>query len=57
MADNKQPSFKQRAVQMHEAAEQLKAIAEIVALEAIRMAAAEKRFAERNAGKTPRRAR
>ena len=32
---------------MHDAAEQLKAIAEIVALEAIRMAAAEKRFSER----------
>jgi hypothetical protein len=42
-----QPSFKERVAQMHDAAEQLKTIAEIVALEAIRMAAAEKRFSER----------
>jgi hypothetical protein len=35
---------------MHDAGMQLKAIAEMVALEAIRMAAAEKRFSERRGG-------
>ena len=49
MANDKQPSFAEQVAQMHDAAEQLKAIAEIVALEAIRMAAAEKRFSERRA--------
>jgi hypothetical protein len=57
MPTTKEPSFKERVAQMHDAAEQLKAIAEIVALEAIRMAAAEKRFAECNASKTQRRGR
>jgi len=42
---------------LHEAAEQLKIIAETVALEAIRMAAASKRFSERRGQKTERRAR
>jgi len=46
----KQPSFKERVAQMHDAAEQLRAIAEFVAEEAIRMAAAEKRFSERRSG-------
>jgi hypothetical protein len=54
---NKQPSFGERVGQMHDAAEQLKAIAEFVASEAIRMAAAEKRFSERRGPKTERRAR
>jgi hypothetical protein len=57
MRDNKQPSFAERVAQMHDVAEQLKAIAEIVALEAMRMAAAERRFAERRNGKRERRAR
>ena len=57
MANDKQPSFPERVAQMHDAAEQIKAIAEIVAEEAIRMAAAQKRFAERNGAKTERRAR
>ena len=56
MTNDKQ-SFAERVAQMHDAAEQLKAIAEIVAEEAIRMAAAQKRFAERNGGKRERRAR
>lgn len=43
----KQPSFKQRVAQMHDAAEQLKIITEIVAAEAASMAAAQERFAER----------
>ena len=51
MRDNKQPSFAERAAQMHDASEQLKLITKIVALEAMRMAAAEKRFGERNARK------
>ncbi len=42
---------------MHEAAEELKEIAEIVALEAIRMAAAKDRFAERRRPNNERRAR
>ena len=42
-----QPSFSERCALMHDAAEQLKDIAEMVAVEAIRMAAAEKRFSER----------
>ena len=37
---NKQPSFAERVAQMHDVAEQLKVITEIVALEAIHMAAA-----------------
>jgi len=56
MAD-KQPSFAERVAQMHDAAEQLKVITEIVALEAIHMAAAEKRFSERRGDKRERRAR
>ena len=56
MTNDKQ-SFHERVAQMHDAAEQIKAIAEIVAEEAIRMAAAQKRFAERNGAKTERRAR
>lgn len=47
---NTQPSFAERVAQMHDVAEQLKSAAEIVAEEAIRMAAAERRFAERNGG-------
>jgi len=47
---NKQPSFAERCRDMHDAAEQLKAIAEMVALEAILMAAAQKRFSERRGG-------
>jgi hypothetical protein len=53
----KQPSFAERCAQMREAAQQLKAIAEIVALEAIRMAAAQERFSERRGQKAERRAR
>ena len=48
---NQQPSFAERCRLLHDAAADLKAIAEIVALEAIRMAAAEKRFSERAASK------
>jgi hypothetical protein len=47
---NSQPSFAERVAQMHDVAEQLKSAAEIIALEALRMAAAEKRFAERRGG-------
>jgi hypothetical protein len=47
---SKQPSFAERCRDMHDAAEQLKSIAEMVALEAIRMAAAERRFSERRGG-------
>ena len=54
---NKQPSFAERCALMHEAAAELKEIAEMVALEAIRMAAAEKRFSERRGEKRERRAR
>jgi hypothetical protein len=36
---NKQPSFAERCARMHDAAQQLKEIADMVALEAIRMAA------------------
>jgi hypothetical protein len=42
---------------MHDAGVQLKAIAEMIALEAIRMAAAEKRFADRRGQQAQRRAR
>jgi len=41
-----QPTFAERCRDLHDAAEQLKVLAEVVALEAIRMAAAEKRFSE-----------
>jgi hypothetical protein len=51
MTNDKQ-SFHERVAQMHDAAEQLKSIAEFVALEAIRMAAAEKRFSERRGADT-----
>jgi hypothetical protein len=44
---NAQSSFKERVAQMHDVAEQLKIAAEFIAAEATRMAAAEKRFAER----------
>jgi hypothetical protein len=54
---NKQPSFAERCAQMHDAAEQLKAIAEIIALEANHMAAAQKRFSESRGQKRERRAR
>ena len=37
---NKQPSFAERCSDMHDAAAQLKEIAEIVAIEAIRMSTA-----------------
>ena len=47
---SKQPSFKERVAQMHDVAEQLKTITEIVAAEAASMAAAEKRFSERRSG-------
>jgi hypothetical protein len=53
MPKQSQPSFAERCAQMHDVAEQLKAIAEIVALEAIRMNAAQKRFSERRADKRP----
>jgi len=56
MTNDKQ-SFAERVAQMHDAAEQLKALTEIVGEEAIHMAAAQKRFAERNGGKNQRRAR
>ena len=42
-----QPSFAERCRAMHDAAEHLKEIAETVALEALRMSAASKRFADR----------
>lgn len=48
---DKQPSFAERCRAMHDVAEQLKSAAEIVALEAIRMAAAERRFSERRSTK------
>jgi hypothetical protein len=54
---SKQPSFAERCRDMHDAAEQLKEIAEIVALEAIRMAAAQERFSERRGQKSERRTR
>jgi hypothetical protein len=44
---NTQPSFNERCRAMHDAAEQLKDLAEVVGLEAIHMDAAAKRFAER----------
>ncbi len=50
MAD-KQLSFAERCRAMHGVAEQLKSAAEIIALEAIRMAAAERRFSERRSTK------
>jgi len=57
MPTNKQPSFAERCRAMHDAAEELKEIAEMVALEAIRMAAAQERFSERRGQKRERRAR
>lgn len=44
---DKQPTFRERCATLHDAAEQLREIAEVVALEASRMAAAEKRFTAR----------
>ena len=43
----REPNFGERAAAMKRAADDLRVIAELVADEAIRMAAAEKRFAER----------
>jgi hypothetical protein len=54
---SKQPTFAERCRALHDAAQDLKAIAELVALEAIRMAAAQERFAERRGQKRERRAR
>ena len=48
----KQPTFAERCQSLREAAEHLREIAETVALEAIRMAAAEKRFSERRGQRT-----
>jgi hypothetical protein len=52
MAD-KQPSFAERCRAMHDVDEQLKRAAEVVALEAIRMAAAERCFSERRSTSKP----
>jgi hypothetical protein len=57
MPTNKQPSFAERCRILNEAAHDLKAIAEDIALEAIRMAAAQERFAARRGQKAERRAR
>jgi hypothetical protein len=57
MPSNKQPSFAERCRAMQDAAHDLKAIAEIVGLEAIRMESAAQRFSERRADKRERRAR
>jgi hypothetical protein len=57
MPNKQQPSFAERCRAMHDAAEQLKEIAEMVALEAISMSAAAKRFSERRGEKRERRAR
>jgi hypothetical protein len=54
---SKQPSFAERCRAMHDAAQDLKQIAVIVANEAISMAAAQERFSERRGQKTERRAR
>ena len=54
---NKQPTFYERVSQMYDAANQLNDIAELINREAMRMAAAEKRFTERRGPKTERRAR
>jgi hypothetical protein len=43
----RKPSFGERREQLRTAAEDLRRIAELIALEAIRMEAAEKRFSER----------
>jgi hypothetical protein len=43
----KDPSFSERCRLLHEAGEQLRTLAEVVALEAIRMNAAQKRFTQR----------
>ena len=48
---NKPPSFSERCALLNDAAHDLKAIADIVAEEALRMAAAEKRFSERRSEK------
>ena len=53
----KQPSFSERCRQMRDAAEQLLEISAFVSDEAVRMAAAEKRFSERHGEKGQRRAR
>jgi hypothetical protein len=54
---NKQPSFAERCRAMQDAAHDLKEIAEIVGLEAIRMASAAERFKERRGQQRERRAR
>ena len=48
---DKQPNFAERCRAMHDVAEQLKSAAEFVALEAIHMAAVERRFSERRSTK------
>ena len=53
----KEPNFSERCRQMREAAADLLQISAIVNDEAIRMAAAEKRFSERRGEKRERRAR
>jgi hypothetical protein len=53
----KQPSFAERCRAMHETAARLKELAEVVALEALRMDSAQKRFSERRSDKRQRRAR
>jgi hypothetical protein len=54
---NKQPSFSERVSQMHDAAQELKVIAEFIASEAMRMATAQERFSEHRGQKPERRAR
>ncbi len=54
---NKQPSFAERCRQMQDAAEQLLEISAFVNDEAVRMAAAKERFAERRGQNDKRRAR
>ena len=49
-----QPSFAERCQLLRETANRLKEAAEIVALEAVRMSAAEKRFSERKKPKASR---
>jgi len=47
------PTFEERAAQMHEAAMELKKIAELVLLEAQRMEASQARFAAQKASRPP----
>jgi hypothetical protein len=53
---NKQPSFSERCRQMRDAAADLLQISAFINDEAVRMAAAEKRFSERRGDKRERRA-